>query len=249
MKSQKYYLFAAVFIAILYSPVFCQAEVNPALAGLEQLYVIVQPLDAGPGKGGLIWKELQNKIEDRLKKSSIKIAPGISLGQGTKDRDIPELRLYMEMLELTDSQLYVFRIQISLATKVYLKERKVSFKAEAWKAEPAMQAVPAKNMPDIVTGIVLDQVDAFIAAFRAANPQPGLPSDANSIAVSPKEQTKQPEKQISAEIRFVSSKNGTVFHRSDCNSAKRIKPENLVVYSTRDEAIKAGKRPCKLCNP
>ncbi|MCK4792191.1 MAG: hypothetical protein KAV87_51150, partial [Desulfobacteraceae bacterium] len=31
--------------------------------------------------------------------------------------------------------------------------------------------------------------------------------------------------------------------------AKRIKSENLVGYSGRAEALRAGKRPCKHCKP
>jgi len=34
-----------------------------------------------------------------------------------------------------------------------------------------------------------------------------------------------------------------------CSSVKRISSDNLVGYKTRDEAINAGKRPCKLCKP
>jgi hypothetical protein len=52
-----------------------------------------------------------------------------------------------------------------------------------------------------------------------------------------------------AEYKYVASKSSKVFHKPDCIWARRIKPENLVYYSSRDEAINAGKRPCKQCNP
>lgn len=48
---------------------------------------------------------------------------------------------------------------------------------------------------------------------------------------------------------FVASRNSQVFHRPDCKSAARITEKNLVRYATRDEAIKAGKRPCVECRP
>jgi phosphatidylserine/phosphatidylglycerophosphate/cardiolipin synthase-like enzyme len=48
---------------------------------------------------------------------------------------------------------------------------------------------------------------------------------------------------------YVASKNSAVFHRAGCKSAAKISAKNLVHYSTRDEAIQAGKKPCHECNP
>lgn len=48
---------------------------------------------------------------------------------------------------------------------------------------------------------------------------------------------------------FVASRNSQVFHRPDCKSAAKIAQKNLIHYATRDEAIKAGRRPCADCQP
>ena len=48
---------------------------------------------------------------------------------------------------------------------------------------------------------------------------------------------------------YVASQNSPVFHKADCGSAARISENNLVHYATRDEAIQAGKKPCRECNP
>ena len=48
---------------------------------------------------------------------------------------------------------------------------------------------------------------------------------------------------------FVASSRSQVFHRADCKSAAKISAKNLVHYTTRDEAIQAGKKPCAECNP
>ena len=48
---------------------------------------------------------------------------------------------------------------------------------------------------------------------------------------------------------YVASKNSQVFHKADCKSAAKISAKNLIHYSTRDEAIQAGKKPCHECNP
>lgn len=48
---------------------------------------------------------------------------------------------------------------------------------------------------------------------------------------------------------YAGSKRSDVFHRSSCASVGKISDRNLVHYASRDEAIKAGKRPCSLCKP
>jgi phosphatidylserine/phosphatidylglycerophosphate/cardiolipin synthase-like enzyme len=49
--------------------------------------------------------------------------------------------------------------------------------------------------------------------------------------------------------RFVSSQNSELFHRPDCRAAAKISPKNLVRYATREDAIRAGKKPCHECEP
>ncbi|MBW1798511.1 MAG: hypothetical protein JRJ21_08955, partial [Deltaproteobacteria bacterium] len=39
------------------------------------------------------------------------------------------------------------------------------------------------------------------------------------------------------------------FHRPDCRQAKRISPENITEFESRDEAVKSGRRPCGVCGP
>jgi methylphosphotriester-DNA--protein-cysteine methyltransferase len=48
---------------------------------------------------------------------------------------------------------------------------------------------------------------------------------------------------------YVASRNSAVFHKADCQSAAKISEKNLMRYATRDEAIRAGKKPCHECNP
>ncbi|MFN7133738.1 MAG: ComEC/Rec2 family competence protein, partial [Myxococcales bacterium] len=48
---------------------------------------------------------------------------------------------------------------------------------------------------------------------------------------------------------FVGSSRSDVFHREGCSGANKIKAENLVSYKDRNDAVAAGKRPAKDCNP
>ncbi len=48
---------------------------------------------------------------------------------------------------------------------------------------------------------------------------------------------------------YVASVNREPFHKPTCRWAEKISDKNLQTFKTRDEAIKAGHRPCKVCKP
>jgi hypothetical protein len=247
---------------------------HPELAGIEELYVVIKLFDTDPGKGGLVGKELDKLVRDRLRNAGITIAeddldkinPDMKkvLLRHLKEKDvrnlklrvanIPELRVDIEIITLDNSQQHVFRVQTSLARSVHLATQpKLGFRADVWKEKALMQSVSVQNMPSKVTKTVLEQVDAFIADYRLANPPGKETADANDIAtvlpvVTPR-QTTPVTKPTTATYKYVASKNSKVFHKPDCIWANRIKPANLVTFSTRDQAIQAGKRPCKQCKP
>ncbi|MEO0230580.1 MAG: thermonuclease family protein [candidate division WOR-3 bacterium] len=52
-----------------------------------------------------------------------------------------------------------------------------------------------------------------------------------------------------AETYYVASARSDVFHRPDCQWAKKIVPYNLIKFKSREEAVNSGRRPCKVCNP
>ncbi len=264
MKMGKYYLILAVVTGILCVPALGEIEVSPSedmrplligrarpeLAGIGQLYVIIVPPDSEPNSKDLLWKELEEKVKNKLNKAGIQTIRGIAgniLNTG-------ELRVYIDMLRLEDSQQYVFGIQTSLARAVYLaKDSSWSIKADVWAVRPVMKVVSVQGMPGTVTNLVLEQVEAFIHAWLAANPhgiQPTEPKTSDTVSVTtPKEPPQRPGRQAVAKHNYVASKNSKVFHRPDCSSAKRISPENLISYNSKNEAIGAGKRPCKICKP
>jgi micrococcal nuclease len=51
------------------------------------------------------------------------------------------------------------------------------------------------------------------------------------------------------EAYYVASSLREPFHRPSCKWAQKIAPGNLQTFKTREEAIKAGHRPCKVCKP
>ena len=291
MKTKKYHLMLAAVITILFISAPGNTELPPpikqrvigeplepgligrphlALAGVQQMYVVIKPPDSEPNKDGLVWSELEKSVSDKIKEETdIKIVED-DIGKMSPDVakllkrrsvpathlelrsiDIPELRVDIDMLKLQDSQQYVFHIQTSLATKVHLpRGRSWSLKADVWKAEPTMQAISVRNMPGKVTELVLKQVETFIYAYRVANYQPAHTPDADSPQKGVRKYIpKPPPRLLATKFNYVASKNSKVFHIPICSSAARIAPKNLQGYGTRAGAIRAGKRPCKRCKP
>lgn len=48
---------------------------------------------------------------------------------------------------------------------------------------------------------------------------------------------------------FIGNKNSKKFHFPDCQWADKIATKNRIYFESRDEAIKAGYEPCKVCMP
>ena len=48
---------------------------------------------------------------------------------------------------------------------------------------------------------------------------------------------------------YVASVNREPFHKPSCEWAQKIAAKNREGFKTREDAIKAGHRPCKVCKP
>jgi len=265
MKTEKYYFILAAAIVVLCFPALGQVDkysgpgilignANPFLAGISKLYIVIVPLDAEANKNGSLWQKLQKDIEHKLNEADIEIVPVPVFDAGPKAYDIPELRVYIDMLKLAEGQQHVFRIQTSLSRAVCLTEQhSLLFKADVWRVAPSMQTVPTEDMPTAVTSIVNRQIEEFIHAYLAANQKVGESAEATTgetvWPTAQKERVQSAAKPETTEYKYVASKNSKVFHKAECEWAKKIKPENLTGYSSRDEAVRAGKRPCKQCKP
>lgn len=48
---------------------------------------------------------------------------------------------------------------------------------------------------------------------------------------------------------YVGNKNSDIFHHPDCSRVKKIKPENIVLFESRADALGKKVKPCKVCCP
>lgn len=73
-------------------------------------------------------------------------------------------------------------------------------------------------------------------------------AEKESIRAPPevKTETKITETQ---EYKYAASKKSEVFHYITCSYVSKIKPENLILFKTREEATASGRRSCNKCKP
>jgi hypothetical protein len=260
MQSKKCYLALAVAAGILCAaaggieePRFIGGDLiappNPALAGIEQLRVVITTPEIDGNKVGLDWEKLKSEVERKLQDAGIRIFVP-KQGVRYEPAASADLSVYIQVLSVADLPQCVFCTQASLARGVCLKQDSgLFFKADVWKTEPVMQAVPVSSMPGRVSDLVRQQVEAFLVAYLAANPPGKQTPQADSAARAEQPKGESAAKAPALGQMYVASKNANAFHRPDCRWAKNISPSNLVGYGSRDEAIQAGKKPCKWCKP
>lgn len=229
---------------------FLTDRLHPALVGIDSLRARILRGASGRDANGLDWAQLYAKVTQKFDNAGVKLDSETS----EETANNPELRIYVEILRLEDSPKRVFRVQTSLARTVCLTEnRDPIFKAEIWQTTPVMRAVSADELPARVMGVVLEQVEAFVLACKASNPRESQPSeDRKQQADSPRpveDELGQDARPAATDHKYVASKSSSVFHKPQCRWAQNIAAENLVRYSSKEEAAKDGKRPCKSCNP
>jgi hypothetical protein len=253
MKIEKYHFILAVVVGILCVPALGNIKVLKSgerqqirrpwgvLSNIDTIdKVDMTILCPDPNEDTEFWKNLDDKVAATLPER-------IKLQLSFRNYLDNIYKIRIEILQFEDSSNYAARVQSLLTRYVHINNGFAL--ADVWMAEPAMQIVQKQNLHEAVSEMVMEQVKEFISDYQKANPTDKQPSGENNIGIVLKEPLKPAPKSTPAEYKYVASKNSKVFHKPECSSAKRIKPENLIGYSSRDEAINAGKRPCKRCKP
>jgi hypothetical protein len=164
--------------------------------------------------------------------------------------EVPELTVEITLIRPGQSDQTVFSLQTSLARAVVLQGRdNITLKAPVWKTQPALGLTSGETLHSRIAAAVAEQVQAFLKARKdtdeSAEHFPSSPAH-----TSPAKTAADPTPTITtAEYHYVASKNSQIFHKSDCRFAKRITQGNLVSYENREQAVKAGKKPCTICKP
>lgn len=99
----------------------------------------------------------------------------------------------------------------------------------------------------VAAGIISAERVPWAAPFDEKTKSSASPAARTTSNQSPVKSTGTPDS--SAVGGYVASKTSAVFHKTGCTSAAKIKPDNLVKYASREEAVQDGKKPCAVCKP
>ncbi|NLZ07122.1 MAG: hypothetical protein GXY19_18290 [Phycisphaerae bacterium] len=220
---------------------------NEVLADIRQVCVVLVTHKPTPSESLVDYQRLQAQVVEKLTSESIE---HVDCRTGLT----PRLHVHIEVVPLKDCGLSVYRVQTALSRIVAFTDRRErTVQADVWRVRPVMKAVSDSNLRDELTGVVLAQAEFFAGACRAVRrPQESSGEGGQEPPASPvslRENVTAVSSPAATVPSFVGSRNSAVFHRADCPLALKIVQRNLVTYATRDEAIAAGKRPCKSCQP
>jgi len=217
-----------------------------SLIGIERIVVSVSCTEEVAKETGLKKEDIRKDIATRLEQAGIKIIPEYMYGP-------PRLHIRIKAYKLPRQETFIYNLEIHFLQKVALpRNPETKITATTWEITWLAHAHKARFVEKIRVNLRI-MVKEFIGDYRKANPKADKLAevgDANAVSLTTqKEPAKQLARPTVAEYKYVASKNSKVFHKPDCSSAKRISAKNLVGYNSREEAIEAGKRPCKMCKP
>lgn len=235
---------------------------NPALVGIEAFRVVVMYHNAALGRDDWIFTQLGATAEQRLAESEPRIAAMIERGYAARYLNIPILRINIDKLVLEPTRPPAFYVQTSFAADItFVRNPSVFFRLDLWTRADTIQAESLQAEFTAVTSLVNKHIEEFVSDFTQANSLIILRPDVNDFnnipaqtaqqtpAQIPKEKPKTPVEKDKVEYKYIASKNSSIFHKADCSWVNRILPKNRIEYETREQAINAGKKPCKKCKP
>lgn len=76
-----------------------------------------------------------------------------------------------------------------------------------------------------------------------------VPSNLGKPKETSSSESSSPQKSKAVEEDIIANSRTGIFHRSNCQYVPRMSANNMVHYSSRDDAIANGYRPCKKCRP
>ncbi len=225
------------------------AKLNPRQASLRGANVMSVDVVCSQDvkETDLKQQDIRENIVKQLEQTGIKILPGQLWGTAPGRC---RLKVLIKVYKPTDLKTFIYNLKVYFVQTVSL-ERIPEAKIDAVTWELTWLAHGSKDrITEAVPKNLKIMIDNFIRDYHLANPLSSEPSDTNTrnnvSVTAPRGQVRSG---IAARYKYVSSKNSQVFHSPECRSAKRIKPENLIGYNSKDEVIQAGKRPCKVCKP
>jgi len=194
------------------------------------------------------WEDLKTQHEQELKEADLNVS---------SDRNITNLKtgvklvVDVELLKVPDANLFAVRVETVMARQMLLATGDdLIFIMSIPLSTHHIKFVSEDELSDSIEKSVSRHIDQFIRNYQATKSlQEKKDSQSGHVTADVNQPAQAVQQAQVTKGVYVASKNSGVFHKPDCRWAQNISEENRISYSSREEAIKAGKRPCKSCNP
>lgn len=211
---------------------------DPVLADVNELTVVFATYETPGGEALIDATKLMAQVWQKLRDADL-----TPVEQNSEA--IPKLLVQIEGTDVPDCGKYVYRVQTALCRLVMVPgQENRQIQVDVWRVRPVMAIADKAQAAETICNAVLVQAGVFAEAQKAARSLPAPKKEDGS----PSKPTPQTVAAVSGHP-FIASRSSGVFHRPDCRWAQNITGDNRLGYKTREEAIQAGKRPCKSCKP
>jgi hypothetical protein len=130
------------------------------------VYISVERVDPEVQRDGLTEKEIETLVRTRLQTNGIGI---LNRGQWLAEPGNPFLYVHANVFKLSESNEYIYAVRASLKQTVYpVREPIEIIGAATWSAGGSIGITPSLEK---IRASIQDQVDRFVAAYRAVNPR------------------------------------------------------------------------------
>jgi len=138
-----------------------------SLRDLQDVRVAVEDLSLATPVKGFSADELRKTVESKLEQAGIAVA-----NQGEFPVGDPYLRVRATTTK-KDGGLVAYQVEVDFVQLVFLRRNpSVTFnRAQTWKASSRVGIVAAPRLAEQMRRELADQLDQFIAAYKAVNPK------------------------------------------------------------------------------
>jgi hypothetical protein len=194
------------------------------------------------------WEDIKTQHEQKLKEAGLNVSSDSNI---TNLKTGVKLVVDVELLKVPDANLFAVRIETVMGRQMLLAIGSDQIYIISMPlSTQRMKFVSEDELSDSVEKSVSRGIDQFIRNYQATKSlREKKDAQTGHVAADVNQPAQEVRQTQATKDVYVASKNSGVFHKPDCRSAQNISEENRIAYNSREEAVKAGKRPCKLCNP
>jgi micrococcal nuclease len=195
-----------------------------------------------PEKGELFYKECKKKNEELVLGKEVGLERDISItdkyGRLLAYVWVGDLMVNSEMVRTGYAHAYTYPPDVKYSDLFVELER------EARENEYGLWAEPETTSSTEQTTTTIASTNTTIAATTAT-----IATTTTTTIATTTTTTTQPQTEPQPQGQYVGSIKSDVFHYPSCFYVDRIKPENIIWFSSREDAFAHGYRPCKKCCP